>query len=94
MPNADERDPVRGTAREDAADAPPDACAPARRVTVESGGPAVVEDPVEVVTDDGTVAVSHRFAVAICTCRRSATYPWCDTSHRAHERPPRGDGGT
>lgn len=48
----------------------------------------VVQGPVEVVADDGTVAVSHRFAVAICTCRRSAMYPWCDTSHRAHERPP------
>lgn len=74
--------------------APPDAPAPTRRVTIESGGPVVVEGPVEVVTDDGTVAVSRRFAVAICTCRRSATYPWCDTSHRAHERPRRGDGGS
>jgi CDGSH-type Zn-finger protein len=60
---------------------------PPRRVTVEPGGPVVVQGPVEVVADDGTVAVSRRFAVAICTCRRSATYPWCDTSHRARERP-------
>ncbi|MFI0900463.1 CDGSH iron-sulfur domain-containing protein [Streptomyces sp. NPDC020983] len=57
-----------------------------RRVSVEQDGPVVVEGPVEVVADDGTVAVSDRFAVAICTCRRSASYPWCDTSHRAHER--------
>ncbi|MGW6754218.1 CDGSH iron-sulfur domain-containing protein [Streptomyces sp. NPDC055006] len=28
------------------------------------------------------MSVSHRFTVAICTCRRSRTYPWCDTSHR------------
>ncbi|WP_031517822.1 CDGSH iron-sulfur domain-containing protein [Streptomyces sp. NRRL F-5123] len=62
-------------------------------MTVERGGPVVVEGPVEVVAEDGTVAVSHRFAVAICTCRRSATYPWCDTSHRAHDRPRR-KGGT
>lgn len=67
-----------------------------RRVTVERGGPLVVEGPVEVVTEDGTVAVSRRFAVAICTCGRSATYPWCDTSHRARERlhgRARGQGG-
>lgn len=68
-----------------------------RRVTVETGGPVVVEGPVEVVTEDGTVAVSRRFAVAICTCRRSAAYPWCDTSHRRHARPSgreRGQDGT
>jgi CDGSH-type Zn-finger protein len=67
-----------------------------RRITVERGGPVVVEGPVEVVTDDGTVAVSRRFAAAICTCRRSATYPWCDTSHRARRPRPTGreeDGG-
>ncbi|NUS10570.1 MAG: CDGSH iron-sulfur domain-containing protein [Streptomyces sp.] len=61
------------------------------RVTVERGGPVVVEGPVEVVTDDGSVAVSRRFAVAICTCGRSAAYPWCDTSHRA-PRPPAAEG--
>lgn len=65
---------------------------PPRRVTVEPGGPVVVQGPVEVVAEDGTVSVSRRFAVAICTCRRSATYPWCDTSHRARERPA-GHGG-
>lgn len=51
-----------------------------------------MQGPVEVVAEDGTVSVSRRFAVAICTCRRSATYPWCDTSHRARERPS-GHGG-
>lgn len=59
---------------------------------MERDGPVVVEGPVEVVTDDGTVAVSRRFAVAICTCRRSAVYPWCDTSHRAHPPHPPGRG--
>jgi CDGSH-type Zn-finger protein len=48
---------------------------------------------VEVVTEDGTRAVSRRFAVAVCTCRRSAAYPWCDTSHRARERRRREHGG-
>nr|WP_231964599.1 MULTISPECIES: CDGSH iron-sulfur domain-containing protein [unclassified Mycobacterium] len=31
---------------------------------------------------DGDVVESDRFMVAICTCRRSADYPLCDTSHR------------
>ncbi|MEU9081424.1 CDGSH iron-sulfur domain-containing protein [Streptomyces sp. NPDC048357] len=57
-----------------------------RRVAVEPEGPVLVEGPVEIVLDDGTVARSDRFMVAVCTCRRSRTYPWCDTSHRRRER--------
>ena len=53
-----------------------------RRLRVQRTGPLLVEGPVEVTLDDGTVAVSDRFCVAVCTCRRSRTYPWCDTSHR------------
>ena len=53
-----------------------------RRVTLDRDGPLLVEGPVEVVREDGTTVVSRRFKVAICTCRRSRTYPWCDTSHR------------
>lgn len=56
-----------------------------RRITVDRGGPLLIEGPVEVVTDDGTVAASDRFLVAVCACGLSATYPWCDTSHRARE---------
>ncbi|MFG2489219.1 CDGSH iron-sulfur domain-containing protein [Streptomyces virginiae] len=59
---------------------------PARRVSVDPQGPVLVEGPVEIVLDDGTVARSDRFVVAICTCRRSRAYPWCDTSHRCRER--------
>ncbi|PBC85896.1 Iron-binding zinc finger CDGSH type [Streptomyces sp. 2224.1] len=40
----------------------------------------------EVVGDDGSVSVSRRFTVAICMCRRSRSYPWCDTSHRNHSK--------
>ncbi|MFD5517717.1 CDGSH iron-sulfur domain-containing protein [Streptomyces sp. NPDC127066] len=57
-----------------------------RRVTVDREGPLLVEGPVEVVLEDGTVVVSRRFRAAICTCRRSRTYPWCDTSHRRRAR--------
>ncbi|WP_394436071.1 CDGSH iron-sulfur domain-containing protein [Streptomyces sp. SGAir0957] len=59
-----------------------------RRVTVDRGeGPLLIEGPVEVVEADGTTHVSRRFQAAICTCRRSKTYPWCDTSHRKRRRP-------
>ncbi|MCZ4095351.1 CDGSH iron-sulfur domain-containing protein [Streptomyces sp. So13.3] len=58
-----------------------------RRITVDPEGPLLVEGPVEVVADDGSVSTSHRFVAAICTCRRSRIYPWCDTSHRRRTRP-------
>ncbi|MER6448123.1 CDGSH iron-sulfur domain-containing protein [Streptomyces venezuelae] len=64
----------------------PAAPAAARRVSLEPQGPVLVEGPVEVVAADGTVARSDRFMVALCTCRRSRTYPWCDTSHRRRRR--------
>ncbi|MGY0488137.1 CDGSH iron-sulfur domain-containing protein [Streptomyces sp. WG-D5] len=52
------------------------------RITAQRSGPLLVEGPVEITLDDGTVVSSDRFRVAICTCRRSRRYPWCDTSHR------------
>ncbi|MFJ2931541.1 CDGSH iron-sulfur domain-containing protein [Streptomyces sp. NPDC087219] len=58
----------------------------ARRIAVAPRGPIVIEGPVELVPADGTLARSDRFMVAVCTCRRSRTYPWRDTSHRSHER--------
>ncbi|MGW6843567.1 CDGSH iron-sulfur domain-containing protein [Streptomyces sp. NPDC054958] len=63
-----------------------------RRVTLnrsgpgDACGPVLVEGPVEIVLEDGTTARSDRFMVAVCTCRRSRTFPWCDTSHRPRER--------
>ncbi|MDI5965376.1 CDGSH iron-sulfur domain-containing protein [Streptantibioticus silvisoli] len=48
----------------------------------------MVEGPVEVELENGDIARSDRFKVAICTCRRSRTYPWCDTSHRRRSQPP------
>ncbi|MFI9306766.1 CDGSH iron-sulfur domain-containing protein [Streptomyces triculaminicus] len=49
----------------------------------------LVEGPVEVVGDDGTITRSDRPVVALCTCRLSRIFPWCDTSHRGPP-PPRG----
>ncbi|CAM5623053.1 MULTISPECIES: CDGSH iron-sulfur domain-containing protein [Streptomyces] len=53
-----------------------------RRIRVQRDGPMLVEGPVEVVGEDGEVTVRDRFSVAVCTCRRSKIFPWCDTSHR------------
>ncbi|MFJ8106163.1 CDGSH iron-sulfur domain-containing protein [Streptomyces sp. NPDC096132] len=53
-----------------------------RRIRVRRRGPLLVEGPVEVELEDGTTVRSDRFQVALCTCRRSRRYPWCDTSHR------------
>ncbi|WP_433549606.1 CDGSH iron-sulfur domain-containing protein [Streptomyces sp. CA-294286] len=57
-----------------------------RRVTIDPQGPLLVEGPVEVALPDGGTARSDRFVVAVCTCRRSRRYPWCDTSHRRRTR--------
>ncbi|WP_326660848.1 CDGSH iron-sulfur domain-containing protein [Streptomyces canus] len=58
-----------------------------RRIRVQYPGPLLVEGPVEVELEDGSTVVSDRFRVALCTCRRSRRYPWCDTSHRERTRP-------
>jgi CDGSH-type Zn-finger protein len=60
----------------------------ARRVTVDPEGPVLIEGPVEIVRENGTIATSDRFVVAVCTCRRSRIHPWCDTSHRRRTNPP------
>lgn len=57
-----------------------------RRVIVDPEGPVLVEGPVEIVMEDGSVVVSDRFMVALCACRRSRRRPFCDTSHRGKRR--------
>jgi CDGSH-type Zn-finger protein len=57
-----------------------------RVVRVVSSGPLMVQGPVRIEMPDGSVVESDRFMVAICTCRRSKTYPLCDTSHRRRLR--------
>ncbi|MBM7417178.1 CDGSH-type Zn-finger protein [Rhodococcus sp. PvP016] len=60
----------------------PDGAPAARLVRVVPGGPVMVEGPVDVEMEDGTRVRSDRFIVALCACRRSKNYPFCDTSHR------------
>lgn len=53
------------------------------RVVVPDGiGPLLVDGPVEVALPDGSTVRSERPVVALCTCRRSRRFPFCDTSHR------------
>ncbi|AJW40061.1 CDGSH iron-sulfur domain-containing protein [Rhodococcus sp. 15-725-2-2b] len=47
----------------------------------------LIDGPVNIELDDGTKVESDRFVVAVCTCKRSKSYPLCDTSHRAKRRP-------
>ncbi|MFJ1896402.1 MULTISPECIES: CDGSH iron-sulfur domain-containing protein [unclassified Streptomyces] len=58
-----------------------------RRIRLERNGPLLVEGPVTVTGHDGVAVTSERFVVAVCTCRRSRRYPWCDTSHRSRSTP-------
>ncbi|NUR28597.1 MAG: CDGSH iron-sulfur domain-containing protein [Catenulispora sp.] len=55
-------------------------------------GPILVRGPVTVRLPDGTVVHSERPTVALCTCWLSERYPFCDTSHRRHVRPPQDSG--
>jgi len=55
-------------------------------IRVVPDGPILVRGPVRIELPDDTVVESDRFVVAICACRRSKTYPLCDTSHRRKKR--------
>jgi CDGSH-type Zn-finger protein len=56
------------------------------KVTQVKNGPLLMQGPVEIEMDDGSTVRSDRFVVALCTCRRSRTAPFCDTSHRRKVR--------
>lgn len=57
-----------------------------RVVRVVPSGPVMVQGPVRIEMPDGSIVESDRFMVAICACRRSKSYPLCDTSHRKRQR--------
>ncbi len=57
-----------------------------RQVILTDEGPVLVPGPVEVVLADGRKVTSDRAVTALCTCRRSGRYPFCDTSHRRRVR--------
>ena len=57
-----------------------------RMARIIPNGPIMVEGPARIEMPDGAVVESDRFMVAICTCKRSKSYPLCDTSHRRRRR--------
>ncbi|MCW0214428.1 MAG: CDGSH iron-sulfur domain-containing protein [Pseudonocardia sp.] len=59
---------------------------PRRQVVLTEEGPLLVSGPVELVLPDGTRVTSDRPVTALCACRRSRRYPFCDTSHRRRVR--------
>lgn len=63
---------------------PPDR--PPHRVVVTDDGPLLLDGPVEVQLPDGRRVVSDRPVTALCVCRNSRRYPFCDTSHRRRVR--------
>jgi CDGSH-type Zn-finger protein len=56
------------------------------RVDITGEGPVLVRGPVEITVGDGAVVRSERPVTALCTCRRSRRFPFCDTSHRDRAR--------
>ena len=61
-----------------------------RRVMVTEEGPVLVHGPIDVVLPDGRTVSCDRAVSALCICRRSRRYPFCDTSHRRRVRQDRG----
>lgn len=60
----------------------PDRC----EIVLTPDGPVLVSGPVEIVLPDGRRVRSDRPVSALCGCRRSRRYPFCDTSHRLRVR--------
>ncbi|MGW0181033.1 CDGSH iron-sulfur domain-containing protein [Nocardia sp. NPDC003345] len=56
------------------------------RMRFTPDGPALIDGPLEVVDAEGNPRCADRFLVAICLCKRSRTYPLCDTTHRRRRR--------
>ncbi|MGW1739187.1 CDGSH iron-sulfur domain-containing protein [Nocardia sp. NPDC001965] len=76
-----------------AADRPERPASEVRRVRFTAEGPALIEGPLEVIAPNGDRILADRFLVALCTCKRSGSYPLCDTSHRRRARPDTGREG-
>lgn len=57
-----------------------------RQVVLTDDGPVLLSGPVELVLPDGRRVSSDRPVTALCGCRRSRRYPFCDASHRVKVR--------
>jgi CDGSH-type Zn-finger protein len=61
-----------------------------RQIVLTEDGPLLVSGPVDLVLPDGRRVTSERPVTALCACRRSRRYPYCDASHRVKARSGRG----
>ena len=53
------------------------------KITVRLNGPYWVEDPFEVVDQEGNrFSVEEGKRISLCRCGRSENKPFCDSSHR------------
>jgi CDGSH-type Zn-finger protein len=57
-----------------------------RQVVLTDEGPVLVVGPVDLVLPDGAHVTSDRPVTAVCACKRSRRYPFCDASHRTKVR--------
>ena len=64
-----------------------------RQVVLTDDGPVLLSGPVELVLPDGSRVTSDRPVTALCGCRRSRRFPFCDASHRVKVRATTREGG-
>jgi CDGSH-type Zn-finger protein len=58
------------------------------RLVLTAEGPVLISGAVDLELPDGTHVSSRRPVTAVCTCRRSLRYPFCDASHRKPANSP------
>jgi len=51
------------------------------RIRLRANGPLVLQGPVRIVRDDGSV-IREAASMALCRCGASGEMPFCDGSHR------------
>ena len=51
-------------------------------VVVCPGGPLLLRGDHVFEAEDGSVHHTTRPVTAVCRCRRSSLYPWCDGTHK------------
>ncbi len=62
-------------------DAADETTTPEVRIRLRRNGPAVLQGPVRVERDDGTL-LREADSMALCRCGASREQPFCDGSHR------------
>lgn len=82
MPSRSDTAPARNDTAPARSDTPGSDTERLTRLVLTADGPVLVSGPVELELPDGSRVTSGRPMTAVCTCRRSRRYPFCDASHR------------